>query len=133
MNGQAKATQLMNVVVSVMYAEGFWLRRELAKQVGDMLYEFFRYYQVCCRESLKRAVNRFALTPKCHMLIHTAQQLLDEASTADWAQNPLATANQMQEDFIGRGARLSRRVHMGKLHKRTMERALLAVFQSLFS
>ena len=128
---QAKATRLMNVVVSVFYSEGFWIPKRRARKLGEMLYEFLRCYQRCCAESLKRGLNRFSLTPKCHFLVHTAQQLLDEADLAEWCTNPIATGNQLQEDFIGRSARLSRRVHMGKVHQRTLERSLLAVFHSL--
>ena len=123
----------MNVFISVLYAEGFWVRAPVAKQLGAILFKFLRRYQKCCAESIKRGVNRFTLTPKSHMIAHTAEALVSEAARAEWALNPLATANQMQEDFVGKPSRLSRRVHQKRIHTRVMERCMLNVWQSLFA
>ena len=131
MSVKAEATDLMNVVISVLYSEGFWIPKGRAERLGNLIYKFLQCYQDCCAQCLKTCQNRFSLTPKTHMIAHTAKQLLHEASLADWVINPIATGNQIQEDFIGRGARLSRRVHMSKVHTRTLERSLLAVFQTL--
>ena len=128
---KAEATRLMNVAISVLYSEGFWIPQKRAKHLGEMIFKFLQCYQRCCLQSLMRNINRFSLVPKAHMIAHTAQQLLDEAAVAQWAVNPVATCNQMQEDFIGRGARISRRVHMNKVHTRTLQRSLLAVFLTL--
>ena len=128
---QVTATRLMNTVISILYNEGFWIKANLARDLGKMLYKFLACYQTLCKESLKRHVNRFSLTPKCHMLAHTAAELVQQSSVAEWAISPLATANQIQEDYIGRPARLSRRVHQLKLHTRVMERSLLNSFEAL--
>ena len=115
---QAKATKIMNVVISVMYSEGFWIRAATACKLGNLLFKFLACYQVCCSECLSRGLNRFSLTPKCHMIAHTADSLIQESRVSDWAQNPVATANQMQEDFVGRppgspGGCIKRRCTLG--------------------
>ena len=122
---------MMNVAISVLYSEGFWIPSHRAAQIAKMIYAFLACYQTCCAASLKKLVNRFALTPKCHMIAHAADQLEREAAVAAWVTNPLATANQMQEDFIGRPSRLSRRVHQARLHTRVFQRSLLEVFHAL--
>ena len=121
----------MNVFISVLYSEGFFIPAARAKLLGNVLLKFLRGYQKCCAESIKQGVNRFSLTPKCHMIAHTAHALIAEGSKAPWALNPLATANQVQEDFVGKPSRLSRRVHQSLIHTRVMERSMLACWQSL--
>ena len=61
---QAKATRLMNVVVSVFYSEGFWIPKRRARKLGEMLYEFLRCYQRCCAESLKRGPQQIFFDPQ---------------------------------------------------------------------
>ena len=71
-------------------------------------------------------MNRYAFVPKVHMLHHSAWQLHQEACKAPWATNPLGTSVQIQEDFIGRPARLSRRVAMRSIHVRVLQRTLIS-------
>ena len=122
----------MNVAISLLYSEGYWLPKGRAIAIAGMIDKFLECYQKCCSEALRKNVNRFALVPKAHMIAHVSDRLRRETAQSNWAVNPLATANQLQEDFIGRGARLSRRVHQLKLHTRVIERSLLNVFQALF-
>ncbi|OLQ08476.1 40S ribosomal protein S3-3 [Symbiodinium microadriaticum] len=41
----AKATKIMNVVISVMYSEGFWIRAATACKLGNLLFKFLACYQ----------------------------------------------------------------------------------------
>ena len=129
---QAEATGYMNVFISVLYAEGFWVRRQKGQVLGRFLRAFLLLYQRCSAEALKLGLNRFPMMPKGHMLSHTAYDMLNPPDEAAWIANPLSSSNQMQEDYIGRPCRLSRRVHGSKLHRRVLDRSLLASFFALF-
>ena len=129
---KAGGTKIMNVLISVLYSEGYWIVDKQAMRLGKLLRKFLRKYQFCAWHTLQLKLNRFMLVPKAHMLSHCAEELIAQAAKAKWVQNPLATSNQVQEDFIGRPSRLSRRVHAGLIHTRVMERSLLASFQNLF-
>ena len=130
---EAKGTQLMNIVLSVLYAEGYWICGCTAKKLGLMMRSFLLTYQECAYECLQRRLNRFILVPKAHMISHTAEGLIDDGTRCQWVPNPLATSNQQSEDYIGRPCRLSRRVHARRLHTRVMDRSLLASYQILWA
>ena len=123
----------MNIILSVLYGEGYWIPPARAKQLGLMLRNFLMIYQECAYECLQRRLNRFILVPKIHMMAHPAEELIRDGERGLWSINPLATSNQQQEDFIGRPCRLSRRVHPKRLHTRVMERSLLASYHVLFA
>lgn len=67
------------------------------------------------------------MTPKVHMLAHAAYSLRSQAQMpgVQWVCNPLSESNQIQEDFIGRPSRLSRRVGVRQVHTSTMYRVLI--------
>ena len=48
-----------------------------------------------------------------------------------WVINPLSTSVQVQEDFIGRPSRVSRRVDARTVHQRVLDRSLICVQQAL--
>ena len=123
---KVKGTRLVNVFISVLYAEGFWVPARRGRRLASILQSFLLIYQECAGEALKRSMNRYPLVPKSHMLAHCAFQMMYEAQRGDWIMNPLSTANQQQEDFIGRPCRLSRRVHLRRIHLRVIQRSLLA-------
>ena len=122
----------MNVFVSVLYGEGFWVPKRRGDRLGRMLQSFLMIYQRLAGEAVKRGWNRFPMVPKSHMLAHCGVQMILEAQRGEWVINPLSTANQQQEDYIGRPSRLSRRVHMRRLHMRVLQRSLLASYQAQF-
>ena len=65
------------------------------------------------------------MTPKHHMIAHDAHGLLTQSAHFDWAENPISRTNQMQEDYIGRPSRLSRRVSTRSLHGSVLLRSLI--------
>ena len=127
---KAEGTRLVNVFISVLYGEGFWVPKTRGHQLGCMLQSYMITYQRLAGESMKRGWNRFPMVPKAHMLAHCAVQMIQESQRGAWIINPLSMANQQQEDYIGRPCRLSRRVHARKLHIRVMQRSLLACHQA---
>ena len=116
----------MNIFISSLYSEGFWIPSTKARELGMMLNRFLVLYGRCAAVALERRMDMFTLVPKGHMLDHHAFDLVRQADLGDWVENPLSTANQQQEDYIGKPCRLSRRVHASKIHLRVLQRSLLA-------
>ena len=119
----------LNKALSAMYRGGFWLETACAKRVGLLLRSFMVNYVEAAHAALRMKRRLFGLTPKLHMLHHTSYELLDQASRSPWAINPVAYMNQIQEDYIGRPARISRRVSIRTIHKSVMQRCLI-VYQA---
>lgn len=119
--------------MTYMFASGFWLPRDEALQLSKLLMVFLQGYTACSRLSFEAGLHRFALVPKLHFLHHAAHRLKLEASQAPWATSPLAESNQVQEDYVGKPSRLSRRVDTRKAHLRIIQRSLISVRASLES
>ena len=130
-DAEARGTIAMNRFLSAIYREGFWIPCDRAKSQARLFYIFLRSFQYAAAECKNRNMNRYAYVPKVHMLHHAAVRLHYEASNFDWAQNPLGTSVQIQEDFIGRPSRLSRRVSIQSIHMRVLQRSLISASDAL--
>ena len=80
------------------------------------------------------------VTLRCHSEVTHApswgSQTFERSERAEedkttWTVNPLAESVQMQEDWIGRPSRLSRRVCPKLIHRRVCQRSLISVMQYL--
>ena len=120
----------MNTAFAFMYSAGFWLRDFQARTLSKLLMVFLQKFQLAAYECLQSGKHRFKLVPKVHMIHHAAFRL-QQQSTRMWAINPIAESVQVQEDYIGRPSRLSRRVNIRRLHQRVTERSLICSLQAL--
>ena len=126
----------MNTAISAMYHEGFFIRWPRALKISKLWFFFLQKYSQAVSIVYRRGLNRFAIIPKLHMLHHGALKLLRESQRAQedgttWTINPLSESVQMQEDWIGRPNRLSRRVAPRRVHFRVCQRSLISVMQFL--
>ena len=126
----------MNTAISAMFYEGFFIRWPRAQKIAKLWLLFLQKYSLATALVYRRGLNRFALVPKIHMLHHGAIRLLREAERAEedsttWAVNPLGESVQMQEDWIGRPSRLSRRVCPKQIHLRVCQRSLISTMACL--
>lgn len=129
---QADAAQALNVALSVMYHSGYWLRKETAIRLSNILFRFLALYATCAQKTLEQRKRRYAMVPKLHMLAHCAHDLSQQAAgPAEWLINPISATCQVQEDFIGRPSRLSRRVSVRSIHKSLLMRSLITYQQCL--
>ena len=128
---KAKSVVAMNLAMSFMYATGFWIPREQGMHLANLLLTFLQGYTTAAKLCLQSGQHRFGLMPKLHYLHHASNRLRVEARRAEWVINPMSESVQVQEDFIGRPSRLSRRVDVRQLHMRVMERSLIASQQGL--
>ena len=69
--------------------------------------------------------------PKLHFIHHESLKLIHCPAHAKWCINPLATSDQMQEDFVGRPSRLSRRVSAQQIHLRVAQRSLISAYTAI--
>ncbi|CAK9012662.1 Uncharacterized protein SCF082_LOCUS11735 [Durusdinium trenchii] len=122
---RADAARALNLALSTLYRSGYWLQKEKAALLAKLMFRFLALYAKCAELTLRQGKRRFAMVPKLHMLAHAAFDLQDQSSRAEWAHNPLAMTNQIQEDFIGRPSRISRRVNIRSLHKSLIMRTLI--------
>ena len=128
---EANGARHFNVALAMLYRSGYWIKRDKALGLGDMVFSFLGSYAQCAQMTLEQHKRRFAMIPKLHMIAHCAHEMKAQAALGFWIENPLVTTCQVQEDYIGRPARISRRVNIRSLHKSLIMRALIVYKQSL--
>ena len=122
----------MNLSMRFMYSAGFWIRKNQGVRLGEWLLSFLQSYGQCARLCFDAGLNRFSLMPKLHFLHHESLWLI-HAPDAEWVRNPLSNSVQMQEDYVGRPSRLSRRVAVPQVHRRVMDRSLISSYQAILA
>lgn len=93
--------------------------------------KFLELYSDLARLAHVKGVQKFPLQPKFHYLNHTWLDMLNRSEKSRWILNPLVFACQMQEDFIGKPARISRRVSPKAVSHRVLQRSFAATRQCL--
>ena len=123
----------VNESFRILYRSGFWLTAREASDAGRMGMAFLRSYALLADATLKAQRNRYPLVPKLHYCHHAWRSLVisAEVNRWPWIPNPLGTSVQLDEDFIGRVARWSRRVGEQLVMKRTVQRYLVAAHLTL--
>ena len=71
------------------------------------------------------------MVPKGHYLMHQFLDMVAQSQRSAWVVNPLLYGVQMEEDFISRPSRLSRRVNPRTVSYRVLQRTFLAVRNAL--
>lgn len=133
---QVTGTVAINTAIATMYHEGFYMRWPRGMKIAKLWLLFLQKYTLATSIVYSRGLNRFSIVPKLHMLHHGAIRLLREAEKAKanstgWCVNPLSESVQMQEDWIGRPSRLSRRVCPKQIHLRVCQRSLISTMSHL--
>ena len=121
-----------NKCFGTLYRSGFWLTTVEATTAGNAGMRFLASYARLACWTLEHGRIRYPLMPKIHYLHHAFRTMLLEATHLVWVPNALGTSVQLDEDFVGRVARISRRVGSGLLMQRTLERYLVAANLALF-
>ena len=97
--------------LGAVYRHKLWLERECARRFYVAMMTLLRGYTLLARRSMVLRIRAFVQKPKCHALHHIAHTLkkeLEKGSTL--IASPAMSACDMNEDFMGRISRLSRRV-----------------------
>eukprot|EP00438_Fugacium_kawagutii_P032048 Skav228641 [mRNA] locus=scaffold5539:12985:14550:- [translate_table: standard] len=127
----AEAVFSINQCLGGLYREGVFIKAENAKQLSNQGLTFLRLYGDLARMTFDRNMKRFPLVPKGHYLHHQFLDLLHQSQRCQWCLNILMFGVQMQEDFIGKPSRLSRRVSAQTTSLRVIQRTFLAVRNAL--
>ena len=123
-----EAAVAINRYLTTMFESDAWLSAEEARLATGHGLRFLRRYNKLALESLGRGERLWIVHPKIHALHHLMVHMMDAADRGP-VLNVLCTSVQMDEDFIGRGSRLSRHVAAGSTTSlRVVERYLQAVY-----
>ena len=125
------AAQVANKCMKKLYSvDDFWLPSSMAAEIGTLGVEFLRlYHQLACMcHSEGRCL--YIHMPKAHILQHIfLVDLLKGSRSKRYIIHPLAWGTQLDEDFIGKSSRVSRRTHASTVIQRVLMRYLLSAKQ----
>jgi hypothetical protein len=103
------ATRCINRSFKILYQSGLFLTSAEALEAGQLGRTFLRLYVHLAYSFYEKKQLRFPLVVKHHLLDHIYRRLIAGSKT-EYSLNCLLDSVQMDEDFIGHCARLSRRV-----------------------
>ncbi|CAK9068436.1 unnamed protein product [Durusdinium trenchii] len=106
----AEATSDANSWLTALYHEGLFIRAPVARGIALRGLKFLHGYAKLAKMAFDRGQKRFALIPKGHYLHHQVLDLLHQSERSRWCPNLLMYGCQLQEDYVGRPSRISRRV-----------------------
>lgn len=116
-----------NMFLGILYRSDAWLEPSAATQAAGFGFRFLRRYLQCALISYQRGDRLFIIQPKAHAFHHLCVDLAEGARRGP-TLNTICTSVQMDEDFIGRGSRLSRHVNEKHVAERVVNRYLQACY-----
>ena len=114
----------INKFFSMLYREKLWIEKEKALEISGHGFRFLALNSTCARLAFEARKPFFTYMPNLHRLHHLFFLMRDMAAKSPFVLNGLIWCCQVEEDFIGRPSRVSRRVHPRTVIRRTLERAL---------
>lgn len=122
-----EAAQSINECIRMMYSGPAWLSPTDARQIGELGLRFLRRYNKLAVMANRQGKRFWLVMPKAHSLHHIFLSLVQD-SQRGFCLNPLCTSVQQDEDFIGRGSRLSRHVSSVQCAQRVVDRYLQSAY-----
>ena len=120
------------VNMTMIHSHGLWLSRPCATKLYWDMMVVLRGYAVLGRRAINLGVRAFIFKPKIHALHHLALSLRCSLQLGSpRVLSPQAFACEMNEDYIGRISRLSRRVGFRLVDLRVAERLFMKMFALL--
>lgn len=117
----------LNSMFSLLYRAGAFLSQSECKFVSDQGLKFLEsYYCLACIMYAKGCHWRYPLYPKLHIFQHIMLGVKTSGELTGTSENPIMYACQMDEDTVGKASRLSRRVSIKQVAKRSLDRYLVA-------
>lgn len=120
------ATSAANDFFRGLYQQGLFIGPRHAAYLATRGQTFLKMYMLLANLAYEERLPRFPLAPKFHYMHHVVQTMSKLAKDRQWGLNPISFAVQLQEDLVGRVARVSRRVSPVAASQRTLQRVLLA-------
>lgn len=122
-----QAAVAANTLIKLLYNSGAWLSADETLEVANYGFRFLRRYCQCALIAHQGNLRLWTIQPKAHALHHMFVGLAESAARGP-SLNILCTSVQQDEDFIGRGSRLSRHAHQSHVSQRVVDRYLQAAY-----
>ena len=116
---------------NILHRSGVWLSREKAKELGLCAAGFTQAFSSLAKFWWQRRVPRYHLVPALHAFHHfwvDVKRFLERQPHATAFLNPATTNCEADEDFVGKIARLSRKVHARSTTQRSLERYAVKMY-----
>ena len=121
-----EAAVALNSFTRMLYDSEVFIHGERALQIAENGETFLYLYRRLAERAFETKRQLYPLLPKVHSLDHIIHALALQGKIKGMAWNPLILGNQMEEDFIGRPSRISRRVSPLQTSLRTLQRYLIS-------
>ena len=125
---EAEAAEKIDAVWSQLFKEPLWVPSEKAKQISMKAFRYLELYMNLAKLAFQQNEMMWLFNSKAHMLSHIFKNFNWEAEMGPLALNPLALGVQMEEDMVGKSARINRRVSPPLQIQRTIQRYLAGSF-----
>ena len=115
----------------IMHRRGIWLRRETTHELGMCAVHFTQAFSSLAKFCHARGMPRYHLVPSLHAMHHfwiDAKQALTISPPVKVTMSPGVQNCEADEDFVGKIARLTRKVHARSTSQRTLERYLVKLW-----
>ena len=122
-----EATTCFNFCLSSLYDNDVWLSPEESRSIGQTGMKALRLFMENAKLAFDRGEALWAYMPKSHVCCHIFD-LLASAPLNHPTLSPLVHSVQVDEDYIGRKSRLSRRVDPKQVVLRVIQRSLAISF-----
>lgn len=118
----------MNTFLRGLYKWELFIPSGEAEALALQGMAFLRMFGRGARAAAEMKKSFFYSLPNHHRIHHVFWDMLTECDNAAYCLNPLYSATQADEDFIGRPSRISRRVSPRAIALRTIQRSLITAF-----
>ena len=127
-SSKANATVEIDLCFRKMYVAPLWIPAAKAREIAGHGLKYLETFQAMARKAKEEGRALFLFNSKIHMNDHIFRNLAWDAEMAELSLNPLAWGVQLDEDLIGKAARLTRHVSSKPVFtiRRTLQRWLIA-------
>ena len=116
-----RAALSINLFLSKLYRQQVWIERTVALQMAQHGFDFLKFNSECALRAHQEGKALFLFMPNLHRLHHIFFDMRDQAKQAEFVFSPLVHSTQIDEDYIGRPSRVSRRTSSRTVMIRTGE------------
>ena len=126
-NTMHTAIRAANVFLRCMYSAALWLTNDERKTLLESGHACVKAYQQLAQTAYSWGVTRWKFQPKMHLFGEILYPLEVQKRRDLPSINPLTFGTQIDEDFVGRLATISRMVSVRTVHTRTLGRYQVAL------
>ena len=124
-----EAVICVNRFVEGLYESDVWIPSPTAIRLARLGERFLQLFMQLAFDAFQAKRALFVYMPKLHIICHCVEGMLADARNTDQVLNPLIFAVQVDEDYIGKCSRVSRRIGVGQTIVRALQRSLMASYK----